>query len=271
MPHLSPTRRRTRVHHLQEMKARGQKWAMLTAYDIYTASIFDETGIPVLLVGDSASNNVLGNETTLPVTVDELLPLARAVASHAPHALVIADLPFGSYEESPEQCFRTAVRFVKEAGVHAVKIEGTEEMVPQVRMLARRGIPVMAHIGFTPQHEHALGGYRVQGKGESSAGLLETAHAFADAGAFGLLLEMIPAGVAAKITQTVPIPTVGIGAGIECDGQVLVWQDMTGLRTGRLPRFVKQYANLHDTIRDAAQSFADEVSAGSFPAPQHSF
>ena len=267
----APARKRIRVHHLQEMKQRGEKWAMLTAYDMYTAATFDEAGIPVLLVGDSASNNVFGNETSLPVTVDELLPLVRAVTRSAERALVIADLPFGSYQASPEQCFHTAVRFMKEANAHAVKLEGGPEMVPQVKFLARAGIPVMAHIGFTPQAEHQLGGYRVQGRGEHAQTLIDTATAFEAAGAFALLIEMVPGDVAAEVTRTVAIPTVGIGAGPGCDAQVLVWQDMAGLRTGRLPRFVKQYADVHGLLRTAAQDFAADVNAGTFPAPEHTF
>ncbi|MCF4123090.1 3-methyl-2-oxobutanoate hydroxymethyltransferase [Antribacter sp. KLBMP9083] len=266
-----PTRKRVRVHHLREMKERGHRWAMLTAYDMYTAATFDEAGIPVLLVGDSASNNVYGNDTTLPVTVDELLPLVRAVTRSAQHALVLADLPFGSYEASPDQCFHTAVRFVKEAGAHAVKIEGGDEITPHVELLARSGIPVMAHIGFTPQREHTLGGYRVQGRGEAAAALIATARELETAGAFALLLEMIPGELATQITRAVAIPTVGIGAGNGCDAQVLVWQDMAGLRTGRLPRFVKQYADLHATLVQAARDYAADVEAGTFPGPEHTF
>jgi 3-methyl-2-oxobutanoate hydroxymethyltransferase len=264
-------RKRVRIHHLQEMKERGEKWAMLTAYDMYTAATFDEAGIPVLLVGDSASNNVFGNQTSLPVTVDELIPLARAVTRSAEHALVIADLPFGSYQASAEQCFHTAVRFMKEANVHAVKLEGGIEMVPQVELLARSGIPVMAHIGFTPQSEHSLGGYRIQGKGADAQRLLEAALALEAAGAFAVLMEMVPGEVAAEITAALGIPTVGIGAGNGCDAQVLVWQDMVGLRTGRLPRFVKQYADMHGVLLTAAQDYAADVTAGTFPAPEHTF
>jgi 3-methyl-2-oxobutanoate hydroxymethyltransferase len=265
------TRGRVRTRHLLEMKQRGEKWAMLTAYDMYTAATFDEAGIPVLLVGDSASNNVYGHETSLPVTVDDLLPLVRAVTRSTEHALVIADLPFGSYQASPEQCFATAVRFIKEGRAHAVKLEGGIEMLGQVEMLARHGIPVMAHIGFTPQSEHALGGYRVQGRGDDAHRLIDAAKAFESAGAFGILIEMIPAGVAAQITEAVAIPTVGIGAGSGCDAQVLVWQDMAGLRTGHLPRFVKQYADMHTVLLNAAKAFAADVSSGTFPAPEHSF
>src|SRR3954467_15405194 len=227
-----PARKRVRIPHLREMKARGEKWAMLTAYDMYAASVFDEAGIPVLLVGDSASNNVYGNETSLPVTVDELIPLVRAVTRSVQRALVVADLPFGSYQASPEQGFHTSVRFMKEAGAHAVKLEGGTEMAPQVELLTRSGIPVMAHIGFTPQSEHNLGGYRVQGRGETGRRLLADAQALEAAGAFACVMEMVPGDVAAEITKTLSIPTIGIGAGPDCDAQVLVWQDMAGLRTG---------------------------------------
>jgi 3-methyl-2-oxobutanoate hydroxymethyltransferase len=253
------------------MKERGEKWAMLTSYDMYTAAIFDEAGIPVLLVGDSASNNVYANETSLPVTVDELIPLVRAVSRSVSYALVVADLPFGSYQASPEQAFHTAVRFMKEANAHCVKLEGGIEMAPQVELLTRGGIPVMAHIGFTPQSEHNLGGYRVQGRGEASAGVLEAARRMEAAGAFSVVMEMVPGDVAAEVTAQVGIPTIGIGAGSGCDAQVLVWQDMLGLRTGRLPRFVKQYADLHGVMLKAAQEYAADVAAGTFPGPEHTF
>jgi len=262
---------RVRIPHLQQMKERGEKWAMLTAYDMYTAAIFEDAGIPVLLIGDSASNNVFGNDSLLPVTVDELMPLVRAVSRCTRRPLVIADLPFGSYQASPEQCFHTAVRFMKEGGAHAVKLEGGIEMVPQVRKLVSCGIPVMAHIGFTPQSEHQLGGFRVQGRGEDGARLIEEARALEAAGAFAVLMEMVPGAVAARITAALKIPTVGIGAGSDCDAQVLVWQDMAGLRTGKLPRFVKQYADMHGLLQKAAREFAAEVEAGTFPGPEHTF
>lgn len=262
---------RVRIPHLKQMKEHGQKWAMLTAYDMYSAAIFEEAGIPVLLVGDSASNNVYGHESTLSVTVDELIPLVRAVSRSTQRALIIADLPFGSYQASSEQCFHTAVRFMKEGGAHAVKIEGGLEVLPQVTKLVSSGIPVMAHIGFTPQAEHQLGGYRVQGKGDGAASLIEIARACEAAGAFALLIEMVPGETAAAITQAVSIPTVGIGAGNQCDAQVLVWQDMVGLRTGKLPRFVKQYADMRGVLQRAAQEFKADVEAGTFPGPEHSF
>jgi 3-methyl-2-oxobutanoate hydroxymethyltransferase len=263
--------RRVRIHHLREMKERGEKWAMLTAYDQYTSQVFDEAGIPVMLVGDSASNNVYGNETSLPVTVDELIPLTRAVTRSAKRAMVVADLPFGSYQASAQQAFHTAVRFMKEANAHAVKLEGGEEMVPQVELLTRSGIPVMAHIGFTPQSEHNLGGYRVQGRGAAAQRLVSDAKALEAAGAFAVVMEMVPGDVAADITKTLSIPTIGIGAGVHCDAQVLVWQDMAGLRTGRMPRFVKQYADLHGVLLKAAQEYAADVAAGTFPGEEHTF
>ena len=262
---------RVRIPHLKQMKMDGQKWAMLTAYDMYTAAIFEEAGIPVLLVGDSASNNVYGNESTLSITVDEMIPLVRAVSRSTRRALVIADLPFGSYQASAEQCFHTAVRFMKEGGAHAVKLEGGIEMLPQVEKLVNSGIPVMAHIGFTPQMEHQLGGYRVQGRDEDAQRLIDSAKALEAAGAFAVLIEMVPGDVGGAITEAISIPTVGIGAGNHCDAQVLVWQDMAGLRGGRLPRFVKQYADLRSVLRTAARDFALEVNAGIFPGPEHTF
>jgi 3-methyl-2-oxobutanoate hydroxymethyltransferase len=263
--------RRVRIPHLQAMKDRGERWAMLTAYDQYAAEIFDAAGIPVLLVGDSAGNNVLGYETTIPVTVDEMLPLVRAVTRSARRALVVADLPFGSYQSSPEQALATATRFLKEGLAHAVKLEGGRHMAPTVELLTRSGIPVMGHVGFTPQSEHALGGYRVQGRGDAAATLVEDCLALEQAGAFSVVMEMVPAPVAAEVTKALHIPTVGIGAGPDCDAQVLVWQDMAGLRGGTSPRFVKHYADLRTTLTDAARAYADDVASGTFPAAQHSF
>ena len=267
----SPTRKRIRTHHLQEMKERGERFAMLTSYDMYTAEIFDEAGVEVLLVGDSASNNVFGNATSLPVTVDELLPLTRAVSRSATHALVVGDLPFGSYQASPEQGYLTAARFMKEGGAHCVKLEGGVEMVPQIERMTQGGIPVMAHIGFTPQSEHALGGYRVQGRGEAAERVLRDARAVEGAGAFAVVMEMVPGDVAAQITKELAIPTIGIGAGADCDGQVLVWQDAFGLRNGRMPRFVKQYADVRGVLLGAARAYADDVRSGSFPGADHTF
>ena len=263
--------RRVRTHHLREMKGRGEKITMLTAYDMYTAATFDEAGIDLLLVGDSASNNVYGNETSLPVTVDELLPLTRAVARSVKRALVVGDLPFGSYQASPEQGYLTAVRFMKEAGAHCVKLEGGAEMAPVIEKCTQGGIPVMAHIGFTPQSEHTLGGYRVQGRGETSDRIVADAHAIQEAGAFAVVMEMVPGDVAQQISRELSIPTIGIGAGAGCDGQVLVWQDAFGLRTGKMARFVKQYADLHGVLLDAARAYADDVRGGTFPGADHTF
>lgn len=262
---------KVRIPHLQQLKIEGKKWAMLTAYDMFSAQIFEEAGIPVLLIGDSASNNVLGNSTSLPITVDEMLPMVRAVSHSTKKPLIIADLPFGSYQASAEQCFHTAVRFMKEGGAHAVKIEGNLSILPQVEKLALSGIPVMAHIGFTPQSEHQLGGYKIQGKGDSADKLVEAAKTFEKAGAFALLIEMVPSDVATRITQAVSIPTVGIGAGSGCDAQVLVWQDMAGMRTQGLPRFVKQYADMRSILSNAAKAYREDVEQGTFPDKEHSF
>ena len=270
-PTTSPDVRKVRTHHLHQWKTEGHRWAMLTAYDQYAAQVFDEAGIPVLLVGDSASNNVYGNETSLPVTVDELIPLVRAVTRSAQRALVVGDLPFGSYQRAPGQAYDTAVRFMKEGLCHAVKLEGGAEMAPQIRTISDGGIPVMAHIGFTPQSEHNLGGYRVQGRGDAAQKTIEDALAVQEAGAFAVVMEMVPTPVAKEITATLHIPTIGIGAGPECDAQVLVWQDMMGLRTGKAPRFVKRYADVHGVMLDAARQYADEVATGSFPSAEYSF
>ncbi|MGN6246675.1 MAG: 3-methyl-2-oxobutanoate hydroxymethyltransferase [Motilibacteraceae bacterium] len=263
--------KRVRVPYLQGLKDRGEKWAMLTSYDVLTAQIFDEAGIPVLLVGDSAANNVLGYETTLPVTVDELIPLVRAVTRGAHRALVVADLPFGSYQASPQQALETSARFMKEGGAHAVKLEGGARMAPHVEAIVGAGVPVMAHIGFTPQAEHGLGGYKVQGRGHTGERLVEDALALQEAGAFAVVLEMVPSDVAKRVTAELHIPTVGIGAGPYTDAQVLVWQDFAGLRGGPMPRFVKQYADLRSVLTGAAQAYAADVAAGTFPAEEHTF
>ncbi|GLY32776.1 3-methyl-2-oxobutanoate hydroxymethyltransferase [Kineosporia sp. NBRC 101731] len=266
--------KKIRIPHLHQMKARGERWAMLTAYDQLSAAVFDAAGIPVLLVGDSAANNVYGHGTTLPVTLDELIPLVRAVAGASAHALVVADLPFGSYQGSPQQAFESAVRLMKEGLAHAVKLEGGAAMAPTVKLLTDAGIPVMAHIGFTPQSEHTLGGYRVQGRGENAQSLVDDALALQEAGAFSLVMEMVPAPAAAAVTKALDIPTVGIGAGPDCDAQVLVWTDMAGFTdhgAGKTPRFVKKYADLRGILTQAAQEYARDVRHGTFPAPEHSF
>ncbi|KQX64545.1 3-methyl-2-oxobutanoate hydroxymethyltransferase [Angustibacter sp. Root456] len=263
--------RRVRVHHLQQAKERGERFAMLTAYDQMSAEIFDEAGIDVLLVGDSAANNVLGYETTVPITVDEMIPLVRAVARSARRALVIADLPFGSYQGSPQQALATATRMMKEGLAHGVKLEGGRRVAEHVEAVVAAGIPVMGHLGFTPQSEHVLGGYRVQGRGDQGEQLVKDACALQDAGAFSVVLEMVPAPVAAQITEVLKVPTIGIGAGPDCDAQVLVWQDMAGLRGGKMARFVKQYADLRGTLLQAARAYADDVRGGAFPTAEHSF
>ncbi len=262
---------RVRVHHLQQAKERGEKWAMLTAYDTFSAAIFEEAGIPVMLVGDSSGNVVLGHSSTVPVTVEDILGMTKAVTRSTKRALIIADLPFGSYEASPQHAFATAVRMMKEGGAQAVKLEGGVRVAAQTRMLTENGIPVMAHIGFTPQSEHALGGYRVQGRGTGAEELLADARAVQEAGAFAVVLEMVPAETAAQVTKELAIPTIGIGAGVDCDAQVLVWPDMAGLTAGRVPRFVKKYADLRSELLRAAREYADEVRGGVFPGPEHSF
>jgi 3-methyl-2-oxobutanoate hydroxymethyltransferase len=264
-------RTKIRTHHLQKMKAEGHKWAMLTAYDYSTARVFDEAGIPVLLVGDSAANVVYGYDTTVPISIDELIPLVRGVVRGALHALVVADMPFGSYEAGPQQALASATRFMKEAGAHAVKLEGGERVADQIATLSAAGIPVMAHIGFTPQSVNALGGFRVQGRGDAAEQTIADAIAVAEAGAFSVVMEMVPAELATQITGKLTIPTIGIGAGPNCDAQVLVWQDMAGMTTGKTARFVKRFASVGAELSRAAQQYAEEVASGAFPAEEHSF
>lgn len=265
--------RRVRVQDLMAAKRRGEKWAMLTAYDYSTAALLDAAGIPVLLIGDSAANVVYGYDTTVPVTVDELVPLARGVVRGARRALVVADLPFGSYQSSPAQALETAARFLKEAGAHAVKLEGGRRVVPQVEALVEAGVPVMAHLGLTPQSVHAMGGYQVQGRGEPGERLLEDAKALEAVGVFAIVLEVVPAELAARVTAVTSVPTIGIGAGPACDAQVMVWQDMASFHpaAGPVPRFVKTYATLGDGLREAARHFAEEVRSGAYPGPEHTY
>lgn len=266
-----PTTPKIRTHHLQRMKSEGHKWAMLTAYDFSSARIFDEAGIPVLLVGDSAANVVYGYDTTVPITVDELIPLVRGVVRGAEHALVVADLPFGTYEGGPAQALATATRFMKEAGAHAVKLEGGERVAEQIATLTAAGIPVMAHIGFTPQSVNSLGGFRVQGRGDAAEQTVHDAIAVQEAGAFAVVMEMVPAELATQITGKLTIPTIGIGAGPNCDAQVLVWQDMAGMTSGRTAKFVKRFGDVGGELRRAATRYAEEVATGAFPAEEHSF
>jgi 3-methyl-2-oxobutanoate hydroxymethyltransferase len=267
----SPTGRRVTVRDLAEAKARGEKWPMITAYDALTARVFDEAGIPVLLVGDSAAMVVYGHDSTIPVTVDELVPLVRGVARGAQRAMVVADLPFGSYQASPAQALDTAARFMKDAGAHAVKLEGGARVLPQVELLASSGVPVMGHLGLTPQSVHAFGGYRVQGRGEDGVRLLQDAKALQSAGAFAVVLEVVPADLAAQVTEALAIPTIGIGAGPATDAQVIVWQDMAGLTPGRTAKFVKKYADLHGVLLEASRAWAGDVVSGAYPGPEHSY
>jgi len=261
------THRRVTILDLLAAKKRGEKWAMLTSYESMTAEIFDEAGIPVLLVGDSAGNNFLGEENTIPVTVAELIPLTRAVVRGSKRALVVADLPFGSYEASPTLALATATRFFKEAGAMAVKLEGAH--IETVKKLVSCGVPVMGHLGLTPQSIHQLGGYKVQGRTDGEV-ILEAAKALQAAGAFAVVLELVPAALAADITAVLEIPTIGIGAGINCDAQVLVWTDLVGI-TKRAPKLAKAYRNLRADIHDAATEFATEVREGTFPTSEQSF
>jgi 3-methyl-2-oxobutanoate hydroxymethyltransferase len=275
MPSVTPpsmqSLKRVRTRHFQTAKDEGTKFTGLTSYDQLTAEIFDAAGIDFLLVGDSAGNNVLGYETTLPVKVDDLIPLTRAVAGAVKRAFVVADMPFGSYETGALEALHTAIRFMKETGAHAVKLEGGVRSADQIRRIVDAGIPVMAHIGFTPQSEHGLGGHIIQGRGAGAEQLLADAHAVEDAGAFAVVMEMVPAAVAARVTAELRIPTIGVGAGPDVDGQLLVWTDWAGLSTGRIPKFVKQYADLKGVLTDAAAAFKADVQGGSFPTEEHSF
>jgi len=264
--------KRVRVRHFRRAKEQGIKITGLTSYDFLSARIFDDAGIDFLLVGDSAGTTVFGSDTTLTVTMDELIPLCRAVVRAARRALVVADLPFGSYESGPDDALRSATRFMKETGAHAVKLEGGRRSAKQIEHIVRAGIPVMAHIGFTPQSEHGLGGHIIQGRGdEGAAALVDDAHAVEDAGAFAVVLEMVPSAIAGEVTKQLTIPTISVGAGPHCDGQLVVWTDWAGLTTGRVPRFVKQYAQLAATLREATLAFREDVESGAYPAPEHEY
>jgi 3-methyl-2-oxobutanoate hydroxymethyltransferase len=263
--------KKVRIRHFQNAKAQGIKITGLTSYDQLTAAIFDAAGIDFLLVGDSAGNAVLGYDTTLPVTVDELIPLTRAVAGAARRALVIADMPFGSYEAGADQALATAVRFMKETGAAAVKLEGGVRSADQIRRIVSAGIPVMGHIGFTPQSEHGLGGHVIQGRGDSLGTLLADAHAVQDAGAFAIVLEMVPSDAARQVTEQLAIPTISVGAGPHADGQLMVWTDWAGLTSGRVPKFVKKYADLAGILTDAAIAYRADVDAGTYPGPENSY
>ncbi|TDC10228.1 3-methyl-2-oxobutanoate hydroxymethyltransferase [Nonomuraea longispora] len=262
--------RRVTVRDLAAAKERGERWPMVTAYDAMTARVFDAAGIPVLLVGDSAAMVVYGHDSTLPVTVDDLMPLTAAVVRGSSRALVVADLPFGSYQSSPGQALETAARFMKEAGAHAVKLEGGRRIVPQVAALVAAGIPVMAHLGLTPQSVNVMGGYRVQGRGQAGDELMSDAKDLEGAGAFSVVLECVPADLAQRVTTSLAIPAIGIGAGPSTDAQVLVWQDLMGL-TPRPAKFVKQYADMAGEMDRAVRAFAADVTSGAFPAPEHTY
>nr|WP_205745554.1 3-methyl-2-oxobutanoate hydroxymethyltransferase [Egicoccus halophilus] len=260
------------MHDLRASKQRGEKFVMLTAYDHSAAALLDELGVPVLLVGDSLGMVVLGYESTVPVTLDEMLHHTRAVARGAPNAVVVGDLPFGTYQDGPSQALASATRLLKEAGATAVKLEGGGPMIEVTAHLVRAGIPVMGHLGLTPQSVHQFGGFKVQGRDvEAADQLVADAVGLADAGAFAIVLECVPTELGARITEAVDVPTIGIGAGPHTDGQVLVWHDLLGLTTGRLPRFVKPYADLRSEIAGAVKAFSSEVADGEYPGPEHRY
>ena len=271
-PFSLDTVKKIRTIHLERAKAEGEKFSMLTCYDFSTAQVFDRAGIEMLLIGDSAANVMLGYESTLAITLDEIIPMVAAVSRGAKRAMVVADLPFGTYEQSPQQAVASAARLMKEGGAHAIKIEANAAMTEWVRAIVRAGIPVVAHVGFTPQSEHALGGFRVQGRGEKSDAVVADARALAEAGAFCVLLEMVTTETARRVDQAVgAVPTIGIGASNVTTGQVLVWQDAMGMREGKLPKFVKQFAQIGSLLEDAARAYRAEVRSGEFPAQEHTF
>jgi 3-methyl-2-oxobutanoate hydroxymethyltransferase len=262
----------TTVLDVQRYKDEGRRFAMLTAYDYLSARILDEAGIPILLVGDSLGMVMLGHSTTLPVTMDDMLVHAKAVARGARQALLVGDMPFMSYQVSPEDGVRNAGRFIQEGGMHAVKLEGGGPALEITKRLTESGIPVMGHLGLTPQSVHAMGGFKVQGKSDAQAARISAdAHALQDAGAFSIVLEGMPSKLAASLTNELRIPTIGIGAGPGTDGQVLVFHDMLGLTTGKAPKFVKRYSNLAEEITRAATEYAEDVRTGKFPGPEHEY
>lgn len=259
-----------RTQTLTQLKQQGKRFSALTSYDSLTAEIFDQAGIEVMLVGDSASDNVLGNDSTLPITVDEIISFGRAVSRSARSALVVVDMPFGSYEFSTELAITNATRIMKESGAAAVKLEGGVNRVTQIKALVDAGIPVMGHVGFTPQSVHALGGFKVQGRGKDAQRVIDDVNAVVEAGAFAVVLEMIPAELASEITKSISIPTIGIGAGSGTDGQILVWTDFAGL-SNRNPSFSKTYINLRELLLDAAQRYKEEIADGVFPSSDKDF
>jgi 3-methyl-2-oxobutanoate hydroxymethyltransferase len=268
----TPPRGKLALPKLAEMKRRGEKIVMVTAYDAPGARFAEDAGIDIALVGDTAAMVVLGYDGTVPVTMDEMVFLTRTVARAARRPIVIGDMPFGSYQVSDEAAVENAIRFFKEAGADAVKLEGAGPSLSRVRAIVGAGIPVMGHVGLTPQSATMLGGFKTQGKtAEAALRLVGDAVALEEAGCFSVVLEAVPAPVAAEVTRRLSVPTIGIGAGPDCDGQVLVYHDLLGLTEGHLPRFVKRYANLSREIRDALESYADEVRSGTFPEEQHTY
>lgn len=267
-----PVEGRVTVKDIQKAKDRGEHWAMLTSYDALTAGIFERSGIHALLVGDSSSELVLGHDSTLPIDMAEMLVFVQAVVRGSNHALIVADLPFGSYQEGPTQALKNAVRFLKSGGAQAVKLEGGRSVIPQIRALVQAGIPVMGHLGLTPQSVNTLGGLRrVQGRGEAADKLIEESLAIQEAGAFAIVLEAIPAALGEQVTTSLDIPTIGIGAGPGCDAQILLWPDMAGLTNGRLPKFVKAYADVSGVLSNASRTFADEVRLGHYPSAEYAY
>lgn len=261
---------RITVRDLAEFKHSKKRFTVLTSYDSLTAGLFDEAGIPVLLVGDSAANLVFGYDSTLPVTVEDMLPIVSAVARSTKNALVVADMPFGSYQTSISSALESATKFLK-AGAHAVKLEGGKRIIETVKALVEAGIPVMGHIGLTPQSVNVFGGYKVQGRGEQAEQLLLDAKSLASAGAFSIVLEAIPSELAKQITESVSLPTIGIGAGSDTDAQVMVWQDLVGLTPGPKPKFVKNYLNLREQVEKAVKEFSSDVASGKYPDKDHSY
>ncbi|MCU1437246.1 MAG: panB [Naasia sp.] len=268
---MSEPVKRVRKRHFQQARENGVPIVGLTSYDALSAGIFDAAGVDFLLVGDSAGQAVFGYDSTVPVTVEELIPLTRAVALAAKRAFVIADLPFGSYELGPDHALQTAIRFMKETHAQAVKLEGGVRSAEKIRRIVDAGIPVMAHIGYTPQSEHQIGGHVVQGRGDGADQLLADAHAVEDAGAFAVVLEMVPSDAAQRVTEAVSIPTISVGAGPHCSGQLMVWTDFAGLQGGRYPRFVKKYADLRGVLTDAVTAFRRDVESGAYPAAEHEY
>ena len=263
--------RRITLNDLTAMSSRGERWSMITAYDYMSAGIFEEAGAHSLLVGDSAAMVVYGYDSTIPVSVDELMPLVRAVVRGSRKPIVIADLPFGSYQASISQAMETSVAFMKDGGAQAVKLEGGAPILPQVEALSSAGIPVIGHLGLTPQSVHSLGGYRVQGRGEAGEILIRDAKALASAGAKAIVLEAIPTDLAARVTDMLDIPTIGIGAGSSTSAQVIVWQDLLGLGADKPPKFVRQYAQLRAPMRSAVENWIADVASGVFPGPENTY